>query len=95
MKVALGAPLMAVRKPTLSGPAQAGKPESVTSGTWAPGASSYSYQWYLGRSAVAHATSDRYTAPTKDRGKALHCVVTAHRPGYASGTYATPSVTLS
>jgi hypothetical protein len=44
-KVALGAALAVVRKPTLSGP--------------------------------------------------LHCVVTAHRAGYASGTYTTPSVTLS
>ena len=95
VKVALGAPLTVVTKPTLSGSHKAGKPESVTSGTWAPGASSYSYQWYLGSSAIAHATSARYTAPTKDRGKTLHCVVTAHRPGYASGRYATPSATLS
>jgi hypothetical protein len=86
---------LAVKKPTLSGPRKAGKPESVTSGTWTPGASSFSYQWYLGSSAIAHATSDSYTAPTKDRGKALHCVVTAHRPGYASGKHATGSVTLS
>jgi hypothetical protein len=73
----------------------AGKAESVTSGTWAPGASSYSYQWYLGSSAIAHATSARYTPPSRDRGKTLHCVVTAHRPGYASGRYATPPVALS
>lgn len=95
VKVAEGTPLLAVRKPALSGPHQAGKPESVTSGTWTPAASSYSYQWYLGRSAIAHATADRYTAPAKDRGKTLHCVITAHRPGYASGRYATGSVTLS
>jgi virginiamycin B lyase len=94
-KVALGAPLRVVKKPTLSGPHKAGKPESVSSGTWAPGASSYSYQWYLGKGAIARATSDRYTAPTKDRGKTLHCVVTAHRPGYATGRYVTSSVTLS
>jgi virginiamycin B lyase len=95
VKVALGAPLLVVKKPTLSGSHRAGKPEAVTRGTWAPGASSYRYQWYIGSSAIAHATSDRYTAPTKDRGKRLHCVVTAYRPGYASGKYATPSVTLS
>jgi streptogramin lyase len=95
VKVALGAPLTVVKKPVLSGPHKAGKPESVTSGTWAPGATSYSYQWYLGGSAIAKATSARYTAPTKDRGKTLHCVVAAHRPGYASGRYATASVTLS
>lgn len=95
VKVALGAPLKVVKKPALSGSRRAGRPESVSSGTWAPSASSYSYQWYLGGSAIAHATSDRYTAPTKDRGKTLHCAVTAHRPGYASGRYVTPSVTLS
>ena len=94
-KIALGAPLKVVRKPALSGPRKAGKPESASTGTWTPGASSYSYQWYLGSSAIAHATSDRYTPPTKDRGKTLHCVVTAHRPGYATGSYATGSVTLS
>jgi virginiamycin B lyase len=95
VKVALGAPLKVVKKPALSGSRKAGRPESVSSGTWAPGASSYSYQWYLGGSTIAHATSDRYTAPTKDRGETLHCAVTAHRPGYASGRYMTPSVTLS
>ena len=95
VKVALGASLRVVKKPALSGARKAGEPESVSSGTWAPGASSYSYQWYLGRSAIAHATADRYTPPAKDRGKTLHCVVTARRPGYASGRYATGSVTLS
>jgi hypothetical protein len=95
VKVALGAPLTVVRKPVLSGSHEAGKPESVTSGTWAPAATSYSYQWYLGSSAIARATSARYTPPARDRGKTLHCVVTGHRPGYASGRYATPSVTLS
>jgi virginiamycin B lyase len=95
VKIALGASLSVVKKPALSGPRKAGKPESVSAGTWAPGATSYSYQWYLGSSAIAHATSGRYTAPTRDRGKALHCVVTAHRPGYANGRDATGSVTLS
>jgi virginiamycin B lyase len=95
VKIALGAPLTVVKKATLSWSHKPGKPESVTPETWASGASSYSYQWYLGSSAIAHATSARYTAPAKDRGKTLHCVVTAHRPGYASGRYATPSVTLS
>ena len=95
VKVALGGPLSVVKKPALSGSRKAGSPESVSSGVWAPGATSYSYQWYLGSGAIAHATSDRYTPPTKDRGKRLHCVVTAHRPGYANGRYATGSVTLS
>jgi virginiamycin B lyase len=95
VKVALGAALLAARKPALSGSHQAGKPEAVSSGTWAPAASSYSYQWYLGRGAIAGASSSRYTAPAGDRGKSLHCVVTAHRPGYANGAYATGSVTVS
>jgi hypothetical protein len=95
VKVALGAPLRVVRKPMLTGSRTAGKPESVTSGSWTPAAISYSYQWYLGSSAIAHATSRRYTPPAKDRGKRLHCVVTAHRVGYADGRYATASVTLS
>jgi streptogramin lyase len=94
-KVTLGAPLTVVRKPALAGPRTTGKPESVSPGTWSPGATSYGYQWYLGSSAIAHATSARYTPPAKDKGKKLHCAVTAGRPGYASGRYATPSVTLS
>jgi hypothetical protein len=85
VKVALGAALLPVKKPALSGPHRAGKAESVSSGTWTPGATSYGYQWYLGSSAIAHATADRYAPPAKDRGKSLHCVVTARRPGYASG----------
>jgi hypothetical protein len=95
VKVALGAALKVVKKPALSGAHKTGKAESVTAGTWAPAAGSYSFQWYLGSGAIARATSARYTPPAKDRGKTLHCVVTAHRPGYASGRFATASVTLS
>jgi hypothetical protein len=31
----------------------------------------------------------------RPKGKKLHCVVTAHKAGYANGTYTTPPVTLS
>jgi virginiamycin B lyase len=95
MKVAMGAALKVVRKPALSGPHKAGKAESVSSGSWSPSADSYSYQWYLGTGKVTGAMSPRYTPPAKDKGKKLHCAVTAHRPGYASGSYTTNSVTLS
>jgi virginiamycin B lyase len=95
VKVAVGAALKVVRKPALSGPDQAGKAESVTSGSWSPGARSYGYQWYLGSSKVTGATSSQYRPPAGDKGKKLHCVVAAHRPGYASGRYTTKSVTLS
>jgi hypothetical protein len=82
-------------KPKLSGPHKVGKAESVSSGTWSPSATSYGYQWYLGATAIAGATSSRYTPPAKDKGQKLHCVVTAHRAGYGNGSYATTSVTLT
>jgi virginiamycin B lyase len=94
VKVALGAALAVVRNPVLSGPHKAGKAEAVSTGAWSPAATSYTYQWYLGTARIAHATSSRYTPPTTDKGKKLHCAVTAHRAGYASGTHATPAVTL-
>ena len=94
-KVALGAPLKVAKKPLLSGPRKAGRAESVSAGTWSPGAASYGYQWYLGRGKVAGATAARYTPPARDKGAKLHCVVTARRPGYANGSYATAAVTLS
>ncbi len=93
--MALGAALAVARKPALSGLHTTGKAEAVSTGTWSPAATSYDYQWYLGTAKIARATSSRYTPPASDRGKKLHCVVTARRAGYASGSYATPSVTLA
>ena len=95
VKVALGAALTATRKPALSGPHKAGEAEAVSAGTWSPAATSYTYQWYLGTTAIARATSSHYTSPTKDKGKKLHCVVTAHLAGHGNGTYTTPAVTLT
>ena len=94
VKVGLGAALRVVSNPTLKGPHKVGKAESVSPGTWSPSASTYAYQWYLSTAKITGATSSHYTPTTTEKGKKLHCVITARKPGYASGIYATPSVTV-
>jgi virginiamycin B lyase len=92
----LSAPtLTVVTAPALSGPAQAGMAESVSTGTWSPSATSYSYQWYLGSSKISGATAATYVPPAADSGMQLRCVVTAHRADYVNGSYVTSPVTLS
>jgi hypothetical protein len=90
--VSLGKALRATKKPKLSGAAKVGKTEKVTRGTWSPGATSYTYQWYLGGKKIAHATKSSYKLVKRDEKKSVTCRVTAKRTGYASGTAASNAV---
>jgi hypothetical protein len=49
--------------------------------------------WFLDGSSVL--SVEPGSIERKDRGNALHCVVTAHSPGSPSVRYATPSVIFS
>ena len=93
--VVLGAALTVVHAPTLSGSHTVNNIESVSSGSWSPGAISYGYQWYLGAAKIAGATSSHFTPQSTDLSMKLHCVVTALHLGYANGTYTTPSVSIT
>jgi hypothetical protein len=93
--IKLGAPLVPVKKPVLSGPHVVGKAEKVTAGTWSPAASKVTYQWYIGTSKVKGATKSSFTVPKSALGKKVSCAVTASATGYANGTYTTLSVKIT
>jgi hypothetical protein len=93
--VALGPALHATSKPALKGPHLTGKAEKVSTGRWSPAASKYAYQWYVGSSKIRGATKSSYTVPKADKGKKIHCVVSASATGYATGTATTASVKIT
>lgn len=80
---AAGASLIATTQPTVSGSGAAGKPVSVSSGTWSPVATAYSYAWQRcngnGRICVpiVGATLATYTVVAADRGHQLLAIVQA------------------
>jgi hypothetical protein len=94
-KIALGPALVPTTKPVLHGPHLPGRAETVTAGKWSPAAAHVTYQWYLNSTKVAGATRSSFTVPRSAKGKTVHCVVTASAPGYANGTYTTPSVKIT
>jgi len=94
-KVALGAALVPVSKPKVSGPHETGKAEKVTTGTWSPKATKVTFQWYVGTTKVKGATKESFTVPSSDKGKSVHCVVTASAAGFANGTYSTAPVKIT
>ncbi|MDX6266382.1 MAG: hypothetical protein QOD70_1122, partial [Frankiales bacterium] len=89
-----GAALKVSSRPYLSGTHTHGKTEYAHNGTWTPAATSFTYQWYIGTSAIRGATRSYYTPPLAYKGKPLNCIVTAHRLHYANGASRTPSVTI-
>jgi hypothetical protein len=93
--IMLGAPLVAVKAPALSGPHAVGKKESVSAGRWSPAATKVTYQWYLGSKKISGATKSSFTPSSSDKGKSVHCVVTASAPGYANGTFTTAAVKIT
>lgn len=90
--VALGKPLKASKKPKLSGSGKVGGTEKVSTGSWSPKATSFSYQWLANGKAIKAATKASLKIGSSDRGKTLTCRVTAHRKGYANGVSASKGV---
>jgi hypothetical protein len=94
VKVLLGAALKATKKPTLSGPHQVGKTETVHAGTWPKGAK-FTYQWLLNGKVIKGATKSTFKPTKGDKGKKLSCRVTAQLTGFANGSATTSSVKVS
>jgi hypothetical protein len=80
---AAGSSLIATAQPTVSGTGAARKPVSVTTGTWSPAATAYSYAWQRcnanGRicAPIAGATLATYTVVAADSGHQLLAIVQA------------------
>ncbi len=80
------ATLNASAAPTVIGSPQVGVALRAKVGTWSPAASSYSYQWYAGGTAISGATAATFTPSVAQLGKAIQVRVGASRSGYGSGT---------
>ena len=81
--------------PTISGTAQVGQTLSATTGTWAPAATGYAYQWKHGGSAISGATSSTYVARASDVGMTLTVTVTASNPGGSATATSDPTVAVA
>ncbi|MCW2963801.1 MAG: hypothetical protein JWO17_1053 [Actinomycetia bacterium] len=91
--VAAGASLIATVQPAVSGSGATGKPVSVTTGTWSPAATAYSYAWQRcnanGRicTPIAGATLATYTVVAADRGHQLLAIVQATSGNNSAKTF--------
>jgi hypothetical protein len=85
VRVRVGPALRNLKAPRIPRQPQVNHYASVTTGSWSPAATSYSYQWYVSGKKIAGATAPRYRVPAKYRGKSLICRVTASRRGWHNG----------
>jgi hypothetical protein len=91
--VAAGSPLVATLQPAVTGTGAAGKPVSVSTGTWSPTPTAYSYAWQRcnanGRicAAIAGATLSTYTVTSADSGHQLVALVQATSGSNSAKTF--------
>lgn len=72
--------------PTVVGTAKVGRTLVSTTGTWAPGGVTYSYQWTANGFPIAGATGASYSPRPVDVGKKIALQVTGLKSGYSAGT---------
>ncbi len=72
--------------PTVSGTFVIDHTVGSFSGTWSPGGSTYTRQWFADGAAIAGATGSLYTITAAEIGKKLSVRVTASKTGYQSAT---------
>jgi uncharacterized protein YukE len=91
--VAAGSSLIATVQPAITGTGAAGKPITVSTGTWSPAATAYSYAWQRcnanGRicAPIAGATLATYTVVAADSGHRLLAVVQATSGSNSATTF--------
>ena len=91
--VASGSSLIATAQPTIAGTGATGKPITVSTGTWSPAATAYSYAWQRcnanGRicASISGATLATYTVVTADSGHRLLAVVQATSGSNSAKTF--------
>jgi hypothetical protein len=90
----IGLPLRVVHRPALGGPGRVAHRETITKGTWSPGASRVTYQWYVAGKAVKGATKSSFVPTKADKGKLVKVVVTAIRAGFANGMFTSASIRI-
>ncbi|TBN56276.1 carboxypeptidase regulatory-like domain-containing protein [Glaciihabitans arcticus] len=88
--VAAGSGLGVITQPVVSAAPAFNQTISVTTGSWSPAPTSYSYQWKVSGSdgtptvPIAGATKASYLIPSASLGKTYAVTVTANRAGYPS-----------
>jgi len=87
--IAIGDPLRAVTKPTLTGTPKVGLKLTCNHGTWSPVASSYAYAWKRDGKVISGKTLSKYLLVRADKGHKITCTVTAKKPGYRNGVVTT------
>jgi hypothetical protein len=91
--VAAGSSLIATVQPTITGTGATGKPVSVSTGTWSPAASAFSYAWQRcnanGRicTPISGATLATYTVVAADSGHQLLALVQATSGSNSAKTF--------
>jgi hypothetical protein len=97
-KVALGAPLTNVVRPSISGYSLVGKTLTARVGSWSPTAGSYRYQWQVLKGGayvnIYGASARTYAVPKTYAGKYLRVRVIAVKPGHANGSAVSPRVRI-
>ncbi|MDQ4055406.1 MAG: Ig-like domain-containing protein [Actinomycetota bacterium] len=92
----LGDAPTATTPPALIGDPKVGSLLSATPGTWSgTGPITFSYQWYRRTAPIQGATGSSYVVRSGDSARLLAVIVTATRPGYATGLAATSQVTVA
>lgn len=81
---ASSAAFSSVSVPSISGTARVGQVQTANPGVSAPAASTVTYQWYRGTTAIAGAVGRTYTTTAADNGKSLKVRVRSAKPGYTS-----------
>lgn len=71
--------------PTISGNAVVGETLTVSSGTWKPSETAFTYQWYRSGKKIAGATAASYVLTDKDKAKTIKVKVTGKAVGYYTG----------
>ncbi|MFM8773667.1 MAG: hypothetical protein ACKOFP_07480 [Actinomycetota bacterium] len=73
-------PVTNVTAPKISGTAKVGQTLKVSTGTWSPTPTSYTYAWKVGSKTVS--TKNTYKVASGDKGKTVKVTVTAKADGY-------------
>jgi hypothetical protein len=82
-------------KPVLSGKHKVGAVEKSSHGSWEPGATSYSYQWFKGSAKIKGATKASLKLTKAFKGKLIHCTVTVHKSGYSNASASSKNVKVT
>ncbi len=76
-------------KPVVTGLAQVGETLTVSTGTWAPAPTAYSYQWMAGGVAIPGATGSSFVVDAPQLGKAISVKVAVARNHYLTNSATT------